>query len=242
LDPVTSTKLAPDTVDRMQGGAIAALATSSFVFVTAETLPVGLLPEIAAGLSVGEADVGLLLTSYALVAAVSTIPLTALTMRIPRNRLIALLVAVFTVSQAAAALAPTFGVLVVTRLVCALAHGVFWSALAPAAARLAPNGHAGRATSLVFVGNTTALVVGVPLGTALGQAAGWRVAVAVLALAGALSAAALLVLLPALPANAADLASGVAARLRIAATVIRSRGVAVVCLVTVVMVVGHLVA
>jgi predicted MFS family arabinose efflux permease len=154
--------------------AIIALATSAFVYVTAETLPVGLLPQIAEGLSVSEADVGLLLTSYAALVAVSTIPLTALTMHLPRHRLMAGLVAVFAVSQAAASLAPTFLTLTLARLICALAHGIFWSAIAPAAARLAPPGQAGRATSLVFVGNSLALVLGVPLGTALGQLAGWR--------------------------------------------------------------------
>lgn len=152
------------------------MATSSFVFVTAETLPVGLLPEIAGGLAVPEAQVGLLLTSYAAVAAVSTIPLTSVTLQVRRHTLMAGLVAVFAVSQLVAAVAPTFLVLTGSRLIAALAHGVFWSALAPAAARLAPAGQAGRATSLVFVGNSLALVLGVPLGTALGQFAGggWR--------------------------------------------------------------------
>src|SRR3978361_1721362 len=104
--------------------AIAVLAVSAFVYVTAETLPVGLLPQISQGLSVSEARVGLLLTTYAAIAAVTTIPLTALTMGIPRRRLMAALVAVFAVSQLAAGLAPTFEILTVSRLFCALAHGV----------------------------------------------------------------------------------------------------------------------
>ncbi|HEX8095227.1 MFS transporter [Jatrophihabitans sp.] len=222
--------------------ALAALAASAFVYVTAETLPVGLLPEISRGLSVSEADVGLLLTSYAAVVALTTIPLTALTMQLTRHRLMAALVAVFTVSQLAASMAPTFLTLTVARLLCALAHGVFWSAIAPAAARLAPPGQAGRATSLVFVGNSLALVLGVPLGTALGQWAGWRVASAVLALAGAFSTAALLLVLPALPASPADLAAGPASRLRAAATVIRAPAVAQVCAVTALAVIGHFTA
>ena len=222
--------------------ALAALAASAFVYVTAETLPVGLLPEISRGLSVSEAEVGLLLTSYAAVVALTTIPLTALTMHLPRHRLMAALVAIFTVSQLAASMAPTFLTLTIARLLCALAHGVFWSAIAPAAARLAPPGQAGRATSLVFVGNSLALVLGVPLGTALGQWAGWRVASAVLALAGGLSTAALLAVLPALPASAADLAAGPASRLRAAATVIRAPAVAQVCAVTGLAVIGHFTA
>lgn len=222
--------------------AIAALAASAFVYVTSETLPVGLLPQISRGLSVSEADVGLLLTSYAAVVALTAIPLTALTMHLPRHRLMTGLVAVFTVSQLAASVAPTFATLTIARLLCALAHGVFWAAIAPAAARLAPSGQAGRATSLVFVGNSLALVLGVPLGTALGQWAGWRAASAALALAGALSSWALLVLLPPLPAAPAYPAAGALCRLRAAATVIRQPAVARVCGVTGLAVVGHFAA
>src|SRR5690349_18756164 len=153
----------------MNRPALAVLGASAFCFVTAETLPVGLLPQIASGLHVDEADVGLLLTSYAVVAALSTIPLTALTMRIPRHVLIAVTMAIFVASQAAATFAPNFLVLGATRLICALAHGVFWSIIGPITARLAPPGQAGRATALVFVGNSLAIVAGVPIGTAVGQ-------------------------------------------------------------------------
>ena len=96
----------------------------------------------------------------------------------------------------------------------ALAHGVFWSALAPAAARLAPPGQAGRATSLAFVGIAAALVLGVPLATALGQAAGWRTPFVALALAGALCAVALLRLLRPMPALPADRVASTSTRLR----------------------------
>jgi predicted MFS family arabinose efflux permease len=222
--------------------ALAALAASAFVYVTAETIPVGLLPQIARGLSVTEADVGLLLTSYAVVAGLATIPLTAITMRIPRHLLIAATVAVFAVSQLAAALAPTFAVLILARLICALAHGVFWSAIAPVAARLAPPGQAGKATALVFLGNSLAIVLGVPLGTAVGQWLGWRVAIGVLAAAGALCVLVLLAVLPSLPALPQDLVARAGARLRAAVAIIRSGPVAAVCLVTAVLVIGHFAA
>lgn len=232
----------PNDRTGIQHAPLAVLALSAFVYVTAETLPVGLLPQISEGLSVSEAQVGLLLTSYAAVAALSTIPLTAITMRIPRHRLIAGTVAIFAVSQFAAALAPNFAVLTATRLLCALAHGVFWSTIAPAAARLAPEGQAGRATSLVFLGNSAALVLGVPLGTALGQLFGWRIAVAAFAAAGTLSLAALLVVLPNLQALPQDVATPAAARMRTAIATIRSRAITPVCAVTTVLVVGHFAA
>jgi predicted MFS family arabinose efflux permease len=239
---VTDLAVSPTSERGTQHAALAVLATSAFVYVTAETLPVGLLPQISHGLSVSEADVGLLLTSYAAVAALTTIPLTAITMRIPRHRLIAATVGIFALSQFAAALAPNFLVLMLTRLLCALAHGVFWSTIAPAAARLAPAGQAGRATSMVFLGNSLALVLGVPLGTALGQVLGWRIAVGTFALAGTLSLAALLVLLPDLPALPEDLANRTATRFRAATSIIRSRAITPVCAITTVLVVGQFAA
>jgi predicted MFS family arabinose efflux permease len=228
--------------DRMHRGALAVLGASAFVYVTAETIPVGLLPEISRGLSVSEADVGLLLTSYAVVAGLTTIPLTALTMRIPRHLVIAATVAVFVVSQLVAAFAPTFLVLTLARLICAVAHGVFWSTIAPVAARLAPPDKAGRATALVFFGNSLAIVLGVPLGTALGQWLGWRVALGVLAVLGAVCVVALLIVLPKMDALPQDRASRVGLRLRASVAIIGSRPVAAVCVVTAVLVIGQFTA
>lgn len=226
----------------MHRAALATLGASAFVYVTAETIPIGLLPQIADGLHVTEANVGLLLTSYAVVAGVTTIPLTAITMRIPRHRLIAATVAIFVVSQIVAALAPTFLILVLARLICAVGHGVFWSAIAPVAARLAPPDRAGRATAMVFLGNSLAIVLGVPLGTALGQWLGWRVALGALAVAGAICVATLLIVLPKMPALPQDLAARTGARLRASVAIIRSGPVASVCLITAVLVIGHFAA
>ena len=221
--------------------ALAALGFGSFVYVTAETLPIGLLPQIADGLGVSQASVGLLLTTYAMVAGLTAIPFTAMSAKLPRHLLITACVAVFTVSQLLAAIAPTFGVLMLSRLVAALAHGVFWATIAPIAVRLAPPGQAGRATSLVFVGSSVALVAGVPLGTALGQIAGWRVSFAVLGVAGGLATLALVRLVPRLPGVESRTVT-LTARLRGALTVVRDQGVGIVCLVTGVVVIGHFAA
>ncbi|HET6479887.1 MAG TPA: MFS transporter, partial [Actinoplanes sp.] len=170
------------------------------------------------------------------------IPLTALTMRVPRHTLIAITVAIFVVSQAAAAFAPTFLVLVLARLVCALAHGVFWSVIGPVAARLAPPGQAGRATALVFIGNSLAIVLGVPLGTALGQWLGWRVSLGALALGGAICVLALLRVLPQLPPRPHDLTRRAGAQLRAAVAIGRDPQVLMLCVITAVLVVGHFAA
>ncbi|NMO52112.1 MFS transporter [Actinoplanes sp. TBRC 11911] len=223
----------------MNRRALTVLGASAFCYVTAETLPVGLLPQISAGLAVDEAHVGLLLTSYAVVAGVTTIPLTALTMRVPRHLLIAIAMAIFAVSQVAASFAPTFLILVAARLICALAHGVFWSAIGPVTARLAPAGQAGKATALVFLGNSLAIVLGVPLGTALGQWLGWRAATGVLAVAGALCVLALLRVLPSLPPIQA---SRVRADLRAAFLIMGNRRVVRLSMITTVVVIGHFAA
>lgn len=232
----------PDrTETRFRIAPLAALGFGSFAYVTAETLPVGLLPEIAHGLSVTEAQVGLLLTTYAAIAGLTAIPFTALTLGMSRRKLIAGCLAVFTVSQLLAAVAPTFEILTASRLVAALAHGVFWSALGPAAARLAPPGQAGRAMSIVFVGNSIALVAGVPLGTALGQLAGWRTSFAVMGLAGAAATVALLRLLPPLRSLAVERVRP-SARIRSSLAIIGERPVAAVCAVTLTVVIGHFAA
>ncbi|UQX89295.1 MFS transporter [Jatrophihabitans telluris] len=179
--------------------ALAALSAAAFVYVTSETLPVGLLPQISSDLSVSEGRTGLLLSFYALVAGGTAIPFTAWTTHLPRHHLLVAVLGVFVLSQIGAALAPSFWWLVAARLLCALGHGLFWSILAPVAARLAPAGQEGRATAIVFMGNSLALVVGLPLGTLLGQLAGWRAAFLVVGGGGALTLVALWRLLPALP-------------------------------------------
>ncbi|GIF09092.1 MFS transporter [Actinoplanes siamensis] len=222
--------------------ALVVLGSSTFFYVTAETLPVGLLPQISAGLHVTEAQVGLLLTSYAVVAALSTIPLTALTMRVPRHTLIAATVAIFAVSQAAATFAPTFAVLASARLLCALAHGVFWSVIGPIIARLAPPDQIGRATAMTFLGNSLAIVLGVPIGTALGQWLGWRVAVGSMAVGGVVCVALLLAVLPELPPLPRDMATRSGQQLRNAVRIMRDPRVARLCAVTAVLVIGHFAA
>ncbi|BCJ43228.1 MFS transporter [Actinoplanes ianthinogenes] len=222
--------------------ALAVIGASAFFYVAAEALPIGLLPQISADLHVSEARVGLLMTSYAVVAALSTIPLTAVTMRIPRNRLLAVTVAIFAVSQAAATFAPTFPILAGSRLLCALAHGVFWSVLGPIVARLAPPDQVGRATALTSLGNSLAIVLGVPLGTALGQWLGWRVAIGSMAVGGAVCVALLLVVLPALPPLPRDVTAGAGRQLRNAVRILRDGRVARLCAVTAVLVVGHFAA
>jgi predicted MFS family arabinose efflux permease len=161
------------------------LAAAAFVYVTAEIVPVGALPAIAADLRVSEALVGTLLASYALVAALTTVPLVRLTRLWPRRTTLLLTLVCLTVSQLISATAPNFTVLAGGRVLCALTHGLMWSVIAPIGARLVPASHAGRATTAVYVGTSLALVVGNPLTAAMSELWGWRLAVVLVTVAAA---------------------------------------------------------
>lgn len=175
------------------------LSAAAFVYVTAEIVPVGALPAIARDLRVSEAVVGTLLASYALAAAVATVPLVRWTAAWPRRRTLIFTLVSLTVSQLISAMAPTFAVLALGRVLCALTHGLMWSVIAPIGTRLVPASHAARATMAVYVGTALALVVGSPLTAALSQLWGWRMAVVAIAFAAAVVTVAARLALPLMP-------------------------------------------
>ena len=160
---------------------LAVLAAAAFTYVTAELLPVGALPAIARDLHVSVPMVGTLLAWYALVAAVTTIPLVRWTAHWPRRRALLLSLACLTVSQLISALAPNFVVLAGGRALSAVTHGLILSVIAPIATRLVPASHSGRATTSIYVGISLAVVVGSPATAAMSLEWGWRIAVAAVA-------------------------------------------------------------
>jgi predicted MFS family arabinose efflux permease len=184
--------------------ALAVLSAAAFIYVTAEIMPVGALAAIAEDLGVSEATVGTLLAGYALVAAVATVPLVRWTARWPRRTTLLFTLICLAVSQLISALAPTFAVLALGRVLCALTHGLMWSVIAPIGVRLVPPTHAGRATAAVYVGTGLALVVGSPLTALMSQLWGWRMAVAAITAAAiaVLAAARLTLPLMAMPTGA----------------------------------------
>lgn len=216
--------------------ALAVLAAAAFVYVTAEIMPVAALPAIAADLAVSEAMVGTLLASYALVAALATVPLVRWTAHWPRRRTLVFTLAALTVSQLISALAPTFAVLAMGRVLCAMTHGLMWSVIAPIGARLVPATHAARATVAVYVGTGLALVVGTPLTAALSELWGWRLAVAAITAAAAvvLIAARFALPLMALPAGGEAGQPGIWHH--------HNRRLVAMCVLTLVGVTGHFVS
>jgi predicted MFS family arabinose efflux permease len=213
------------------------LAAATFVFVTSETQPVALLAPMATGLHTSESAIGLLLTAYAALAALTAIPLTILASRVPRRRLLVVLVATLVVSQLGYALAPSYGWVLAARLIAALAHGVFWSIVARVAATLVAPDRVARATAMVFVGNSLALVVGTPLVSAVGALVGWRVAVACVGAAAALAVVAMAATLPDVPSEEARLD-----RRRILGDALRRPRLLILCVVTALIVLGQFTA
>lgn len=189
---------------RAGAAASVTLALMAFVIVTGETTPVGLISDVARGVRASESQVGLTISGYALIAAATAVPLTRLTSRFERRRVLLACAAAFGVGHLVAALATTIEVLLVGRGLAAIGHGVYFAVAAPAAVRLARPGAEGRAGGRVAVGAASALVLGTPLATLVGQAAGWRTAMLAVAALSLVLAVAVAWLLPPLPAQHLD--------------------------------------
>ena len=218
--------------------ALVALSAACFISVTSENLPVAMLPQLAAGLRVSDAAVGLLVTGYAVVVATTVVPLVALTARWDRRATALVTVATIVASNVLFALAPNYTVAVIARLVAAIGHGVFWSVVAAMAARLLGPEQAGRATAVIFAGNSLAFLVGLPVSSWLGATVGWRAAVLVIAGVAALAALAVRVTLDPMPPEHTSRQPGRSAIGR----VVTNRALLPVNLVTLVLVLGHFTA
>lgn len=154
--------------------ALFALTIAAYAIGTTEFVIVGLLSTVAADLAISLPLAGLIVSVYALGVTFGAPVLTALTGRINRKPLLVGLMVLFTLGNIAAALAPTYEILLVARVLAAFAHGVFFSVGATIAADLVPEDRRASAIAMMFMGLTVAIVTGVPLGTWIGQSYGWR--------------------------------------------------------------------
>lgn len=176
--------------------AVITLAVAAFIYNTTEFVPVGLLPDIAEDFSMDISRTGLLMTIYAWAVTIFSLPLTMMTARFERRRLLIFLFILFIASHALAAVAWSFSSLLAARLGIAMAHSVFWAITIPLAVRLAPKGNKTKALSFIVTGSSLATVLGVPLGTVIGHHFGWRMT---FALIGVIAAIILLLLWRVLP-------------------------------------------
>ncbi|MFI7061238.1 MFS transporter [Kribbella sp. NPDC050124] len=175
---------------------LAALGAGTFSYVTIEILPIGLLTVIAADLGRSRSEIGLLVTGYAVLVALAAIPLARLTLGLPRRLVLGATLGLMAVGAAVSAAAPTYEVLLVGRLLTALSHALFWSIIFPIATGLFPPALRGRVVAKLSIGSALAPVVGIPLGTWLGEQAGWRLPFALMAVVAAATGLAVLALLP----------------------------------------------
>src|SRR5688572_2553430 len=177
-------------------GALIGLSGGTFLYTTAEALPIGLLLPMATDLAVSPSQVGMLVTVYGAVVMVASVPLTALARRVPRRWLLSALLAGFVVSNAITMFASTFPLMLGARMATAATHALFWAVVVPAAAELFRPGLRGRVVAVVFAGGTVALALGVPAGTWLGERAGWRASFLAVAGLGAIVLVVVASLLP----------------------------------------------
>nr|WP_245226795.1 MULTISPECIES: MFS transporter [Pseudomonas] len=150
------------------------MALSAFAIGTTEFVIMGLLPDVAADLGVSIPGAGWLVTGYALGVAVGAPFMAMATAKLPRKAALVTLMGIFIIGNLLCALASDYNVLMFARVVTALCHGAFFGIGSVVAAGLVPANRRASAVALMFTGLTLANVLGVPLGTALGQYAGWR--------------------------------------------------------------------
>jgi DHA1 family inner membrane transport protein len=184
------------------GLVILALAVGGFAIGTTEFASMSMLPLFAQGLGIDAPTAGHAISAYALGVVVGAPVMTVLGARVPRRRLLLILMAMFTVFNGLTGLSPGYHWMLVFRFLAGLPHGAYFGVAALVASSLVPANRRTRAVGQMFLGLTCATIVGVPMASWLGQAVGWRWAFALVAVLGLLTMIAVAIFAPNTPADA----------------------------------------
>ncbi|VTU06754.1 sugar efflux transporter [Actinobacillus indolicus] len=185
-----------------------AFALAAFIFNTTEFIPVALLSDIAQSFGMDVSHTGLMITVYAWIVSLMSLPFMLLTANLERKGLLIKLFLVFIVSHILSVFAWDFWVLIISRIGIAFTHAIFWAITASLVIRVAPKDKKQQALGLLALGSALAMVLGLPLGRMIGQAVGWRITFAIIGFIAFIVMLMIWKLLPNLPSkNAGSLAS-----------------------------------
>ena len=150
------------------------LTLSTFIFNTSEFIPIGLLTDIASDFNMTEAGAGMLISVYAWVVMLLSLPLMILASKVEPRKLLLGLVAAFSAFQVMSFSSVNYAMLMASRIGVACTHAIFWSIISPIAVKIAPEEHRALALSMVVTGSSIAMILGMPIGRMIGLHIGWR--------------------------------------------------------------------
>ncbi|KYO10616.1 MFS transporter [Enterobacter ludwigii] len=198
-----TSELSPQNMTLRSWLALFILSISTFTIVTTELAPVGLLTPIAEGLRSSESAVGMTVSLYAWVGALSALFASVFLGNVAKKRLLLVLTVVLLISNVMAATVNTYGMLLSARVLGALAHGAFWAMIGATAVAMVPARYIGAATSIVFGGVSAASVFGVPVSNYIGIHFGWRQAFWLMAALSVIAFVGISVLVPQIASKSA---------------------------------------
>ncbi|AHG73512.1 hypothetical protein X781_13640 [Mannheimia sp. USDA-ARS-USMARC-1261] len=177
------------------------LAFAAFIVITTEFIPIALLSDIAASFQMETSSTGIMITVYAWVVFGLSLPLMLLTAKMERKKLLILLFSLFILSHILSVVAWNFWVLLISRIIIAVSHAIFWSITASLVVRVAPKDKKRQALAMLALGSSLAMILGLPLGRMIGQALGWRATFSIIGVIAFIVVIMLWRLLPYLPSK-----------------------------------------